>query len=210
MRLRGHRCAGCGGSSKFRDVAIKGGRPLSNNCCNIFGCYGQAQAHHVLGCGQCVLPKPKLLADAPLDRIAQHRSFGVALADHQTELRTSGGSSLSCGRLPNIRICRPAIHPQIATALGARLQSPNEIVRLKYSGSTRKRGLRERGEHGSRSRCDDGCLGLGRENRAAFGAARCDHATTAFGGHAGTKAVVAFAADNGRLECTFHDLFDSV
>ena len=51
---------------------------------------------------------------------------------------------------------------------------------------------------------------LSRENRAAFGAARGDHAATAFGGHAGTKAVIAFAADDGRLECTFHDLFNSV
>ena len=112
--------------------------------------------------------------------------------------------------MPIIKVHQTAIHPQIAAALGARLQRPNEIVRLEYSGSTRKQGFRERGEHFSRSRCDDGYLGLGRKNRAAFGAPRRDHAATAFGGHAGTKAVVAFAADNGRLECTFHDLLDSV
>ena len=53
-------------------------------------------------------------------------------------------------------------------------------------------------------------LALSRENRAAFGAARCDHTATAFGGHTGAKTVVAFATDNRRLECTFHDLLDSV
>lgn len=46
--------------------------------------------------------------------------------------------------------------------------------------------------------------GLRRENGAALGAARSDHAAAALGTHAGAKAVIAFATDNGRLECTFH------
>lgn len=45
---------------------------------------------------------------------------------------------------------------------------------------------------------------LGRQDSAALGATRGDHAATALGAHAGAKAVIALAADNGRLECTFH------
>lgn len=46
--------------------------------------------------------------------------------------------------------------------------------------------------------------GSSRQDSAAFGATGADHTTTALGFHTGTETVVALAADNGRLECTFH------
>jgi hypothetical protein len=49
----------------------------------------------------------------------------------------------------------------------------------------------------------EGCK-LNREALTAFGAACVEHVATTHRFHAGTKAVRAFATDNGRLESTFH------
>ena len=44
---------------------------------------------------------------------------------------------------------------------------------------------------------------LGRQDSGPWRDAR-DHAATALVLNAGAEAVIALAADNGRLECTFH------
>jgi hypothetical protein len=49
----------------------------------------------------------------------------------------------------------------------------------------------------------EGCK-LNREALTAFGATRVEHVAAAHRFHTGTKAVRAFATDNGRLESTFH------